>query len=77
NGIASERLTERELGINHGDFTRREFQDKCRDVCKDYEAEFTDDVNGIASERLTERELGINHGDFTRREFQDKCRDVC
>jgi len=35
NGIASERLTERELGINHGDFTRREFQEKCRDVCKD------------------------------------------
>ncbi|WP_267162753.1 valine--tRNA ligase [Halovenus salina] len=48
NGIASERLTERELGINHGDFTRREFQDKCRDVCKDYEAEFTDDVQSLA-----------------------------
>ncbi|SDJ48928.1 valyl-tRNA synthetase [Halovenus aranensis] len=48
NGIASERLTERELGINHGDFTRREFQEKCRDVCQDYEAEFTDDVQSLA-----------------------------
>ena len=28
NGIASERLTERELGIRHQDFTRREFQEK-------------------------------------------------
>jgi valyl-tRNA synthetase len=48
NGIASERLTERELGIRHGDFTRREFQEKCRDVCADYEAAFTDDVQGLA-----------------------------
>jgi valyl-tRNA synthetase len=48
NGIASERLTERELGIRHGDFTRREFQEKCRDVCAEYEAAFTDDVQGLA-----------------------------
>jgi len=48
NGIASERLTERELGINHGDFSRREFQEKCRDVCQDYEREFTEDVQSLA-----------------------------
>jgi valyl-tRNA synthetase len=48
NGIASERLTERELGINHGDFTRREFQEKCRDVCRDYEDEFTGDIQSLA-----------------------------
>jgi len=48
NGIASERLTERELDIRHGDFTRREFQEKCREVCADYEAAFTDDVQGLA-----------------------------
>ena len=48
NGIASERLTERELGINHGDFSRREFQEKCRDVCQEYEREFTDDVQSLA-----------------------------
>ncbi|PSQ50790.1 valine--tRNA ligase [Halobacteriales archaeon SW_7_65_23] len=48
NGIASERLTERELGINHGDFSRREFQEKCRDVCEDYEQEFTEDVQSLA-----------------------------
>jgi len=48
NGIASERLTERELDIRHQDFTRREFQEKCRDVCADYEAAFTDDVQSLA-----------------------------
>ncbi|PSP59579.1 valine--tRNA ligase, partial [Halobacteriales archaeon QH_7_66_37] len=48
NGIASERLTERELGINHGDFSRREFQEKCRDVCEDYERGFTEDVQSLA-----------------------------
>jgi len=48
NGIASERLTERELGIRHQDYTRREFQEKCRDVCADYEAAFTDDVQSLA-----------------------------
>ena len=48
NGIASERLTERELGIRHQNFTRREFQEKCREVCTDYEAEFTDDIQSLA-----------------------------
>ncbi len=42
NGIASERLTERELDIRHQDFTRREFQKKVRKVCEDYEEEFED-----------------------------------
>ncbi len=49
NGIASERLTERELGINHGDFSRQEFQEKCRTVCQDYEAEFTEKVQGLGT----------------------------
>jgi valyl-tRNA synthetase len=48
NGIASERLTERELDIRHQDFERREFQKKCRDVCDTYEAEFTEDVQSLA-----------------------------
>jgi valyl-tRNA synthetase len=47
NGIASERLTERELGIDHGDFERREFQEKCREVCREYEAEFTEKMQGL------------------------------
>ncbi|MEF8773358.1 MAG: valine--tRNA ligase [Halobacteriales archaeon] len=48
NGIASERLTERELGINHGDFTRREFQEKTRQVCREYEADFTEEMQKLA-----------------------------
>jgi len=48
NGIASERLTERELDIRHGDFPRREFQEKCREVCTRYEDEFTEDVQSLA-----------------------------
>ena len=48
NGIASERLTERELGIRHQDFSRREFQEKCRTVCTDYEDEFTEDVQSLS-----------------------------
>jgi valyl-tRNA synthetase len=51
NGIASERLTESELGIKHQDFTRREFQEKCREVCKDYEEKFTKNMQS----------LGISH----------------
>ncbi len=31
NGIASERLTERELDVRHQDYPRRDFQEKCRD----------------------------------------------
>jgi len=48
NGIASERLTERELGIRHQEYPRREFQQKCREVCADYEAAFTDDLQSLA-----------------------------
>jgi len=48
NGIASERLTERELGIRHQDYPRREFQEKCRDVCTQFEDEFTEDVQSLA-----------------------------
>jgi valyl-tRNA synthetase (EC 6.1.1.9) len=49
NGIASERLTEAELDINHGDFSRREFQQKTREVCRTYEAEFTDQMQSLAT----------------------------
>jgi valyl-tRNA synthetase len=48
NGIASERLTERELDIRHGEFTRREFQEKCRAVCEEYEADFTEEMQRLA-----------------------------
>jgi valyl-tRNA synthetase len=48
NGIASERLTERELDIRHQDYERREFQQKCREVCATYEDEFTEDVQSLA-----------------------------
>ncbi|MFC7076422.1 valine--tRNA ligase [Haloarcula halophila] len=48
NGIASERLTERELDIRHQDFERREFQEKCREICTRYENEFTEDVQSLA-----------------------------
>ena len=48
NGIASERLTERELDIRHQNFTRREFQEKCRDVCEEYEDKFTDAMQEFA-----------------------------
>ncbi len=51
NGIASERLTEDELGIRHQDFTRREFQEKCREVCEKYEKQFTENMQS----------LGISH----------------
>jgi len=47
NGIASERLTERELGIRHQDFSRREFQEKCREVCRGYEADFTEKMQSL------------------------------
>ncbi|MFB6099721.1 MAG: valine--tRNA ligase [Candidatus Nanohalobium sp.] len=49
NGIASERLTEDELGIRHQDFTRREFQEKCREVCKEYEEQFTENVQSLGT----------------------------
>ncbi|GAB3681488.1 valine--tRNA ligase [Salinarchaeum chitinilyticum] len=47
NGIASERLTERELDIRHQDYSRREFQEKCREVCRDYEDEFTEKMQSL------------------------------
>ena len=47
NGIASERLTERELGIRHQEFSRREFQQKCREVCRGYEAAFTEQMQAL------------------------------
>jgi valyl-tRNA synthetase len=48
NGIASERLTEQELGIRHQDFSRREFQEKTREVCREYEADFTEEMQSLA-----------------------------
>ncbi|WP_254863526.1 valine--tRNA ligase [Halovivax gelatinilyticus] len=47
NGIASERLTEEELDIRHQDYDRREFQELCRDVCAEYEADFTEKMQGL------------------------------
>ena len=47
NGIASERLAERELDVRHQDFERREFQRMCREVCEEYEAEFTEKMQGV------------------------------
>jgi valyl-tRNA synthetase len=47
NGIASERLTEDELGVRHQDYGRREFQEKCREVCAQYEAEFTEKMQNL------------------------------
>jgi valyl-tRNA synthetase len=47
NGIASERLTEDELGIRHQNFERREFQRKCRDVTSKYEAQFTEKIQAL------------------------------
>ncbi|MFB6199509.1 MAG: valine--tRNA ligase [Candidatus Nanohaloarchaea archaeon] len=47
NGIASERLTEKELGIKHQNYTRREFQEKCREICQKYEEEFTEKMQSL------------------------------
>ncbi len=47
NGIASERLTERELDVRHQEFERREFQQHCRDVCLEYEENFTEKMQGV------------------------------
>jgi len=47
NGIASERLTEDELDIRHQDYGRREFQEKCREVCAQYEEEFTEKMQNL------------------------------
>ena len=48
NGIASERLTERELDIRHQNFTRGEFQEKVREVCEKYEKDFTEAMQEFA-----------------------------
>ena len=47
NGIASERLTEAELDIRHQEFERRAFQQKCREVCAEYEADFTEKMQAL------------------------------
>ncbi|KPN29853.1 isoleucine--tRNA ligase [Halolamina pelagica] len=47
NGIASERLTERELDIRHQDYERKEFQQKCREVCAEFEDEFTENMQSF------------------------------
>nr|WP_228434611.1 valine--tRNA ligase [Natrarchaeobaculum aegyptiacum] len=49
NGIASERLTEEELDIRHQDYERREFQELCREVCQEYEAEFTEKMQDLGT----------------------------
>ncbi|ELY53670.1 valine--tRNA ligase [Natronolimnohabitans innermongolicus] len=49
NGIASERLTEDELDIRHQEYERREFQELCREVCAEYEAEFTDKMQNLGT----------------------------
>ncbi|WP_327050583.1 valine--tRNA ligase [Halomicrococcus gelatinilyticus] len=48
NGIASERLTERELGVRHQEYERSEFQEMTLEVCDEYEEEFTEDVQSLA-----------------------------
>ena len=47
NGIASELLTEQELGVHHSDYTRREFQEKTREVCREYEQSFTEELQSL------------------------------
>ncbi|WP_372912373.1 valine--tRNA ligase [Salinigranum sp.] len=47
NGIASERLTEDELGVRHQEYDRREFQEMCREVCQEYESEFTEKMQSL------------------------------
>jgi valyl-tRNA synthetase len=47
NGIASELLTEQELGIHHSDYSRREFQEKTREVCREYEQSFTEEMQSL------------------------------
>ncbi|OVE85326.1 valine--tRNA ligase [Natronolimnobius baerhuensis] len=49
NGIASERLTEEELDIRHQDYERREFQELCREVCTEYEDDFTRKMQNLGT----------------------------
>ncbi len=49
NGIASERLTEQDLDIRHQDYERQAFQELCREVCQEYEAEFTEKMQSLGT----------------------------
>ncbi|MDY6773971.1 MAG: class I tRNA ligase family protein, partial [Candidatus Nanohaloarchaea archaeon] len=48
NGIATERLTERDLDIRHQDFEKREFRNKVLEVSEKYEEEFKEKVREMA-----------------------------
>jgi len=47
NGIASERLTEDELEVEHQEYDRDVFQEMCRGVCAKYEADFTEKMQAL------------------------------
>ncbi|WP_338740416.1 valine--tRNA ligase [Haloplanus salilacus] len=47
NGIASERLAEDELEVQHQDYDRDVFQEMCRGVCAKYEADFTEKMQAL------------------------------
>ena len=47
NGIASERLAEGELEVQHQDYNRDVFQEMCRGVCAKYEADFTEKMQAL------------------------------
>ncbi|MCJ7478950.1 MAG: valine--tRNA ligase [Candidatus Nanohaloarchaeota archaeon QJJ-7] len=47
NGIATERLTERDLDIRHQDFQKTDFRSKVLDVSEKYEDEFKDKVRSM------------------------------
>jgi valyl-tRNA synthetase len=47
NGIASERLAEDELEVEHQDYDRDVFQEMCRGVCAKYEADFTEKMQAL------------------------------
>ncbi|WP_251329061.1 valine--tRNA ligase [Haloplanus pelagicus] len=47
NGIASERLTEDELDVQHQEYDRDVFQEMCRGVCAKYEADFTEKMQAL------------------------------
>jgi len=47
NGIASERLAEDELDVQHQEYDRDVFQEMCRGVCAKYEADFTEKMQAL------------------------------
>jgi valyl-tRNA synthetase len=47
NGIASERLAEDELEVQHQEYDRDVFQEMCRGVCAKYEADFTEKMQAL------------------------------